>query len=223
MKTHRHSEPDLNALVSNLVRHAYPELVDRLIRARWGRLASFAEIRWGSPPEEISLVCERIARRWHECALVGLLAHELSHPCVSTGRRTEERTDLETVERGLGVYLTAERAVTGQYLDQVVGKGRDRYLGYQSLRERLTQHEIGQLDRLLDSLRIVPSSSAIFPASKIHDTAIGNGPQASVGGYVFQGVSIPPESNVKLLIKEHSVFLYIDDQLAGETPTDWLD
>jgi hypothetical protein len=220
MKRERKTEPDLNLLVSNLVQYAYPDLIDWPMRTRWGRLSSFAEIRWTSREEEISLVCDRTARRWHECAVLGLLSHELSHPCVSAARRAEETTDLNAIERGLGVYLAAERITTGRYLDQVVGRGRDRYLGYQSVRQRLTQRETRELDRLLDFLRIVPSRSAILSAETIHDTAIGGRFQVCVGGYVFEGVNIPPDSSVKLLVKESSVFLYVNDELVGETRTD---
>lgn len=219
MKRERDPEPDLAFHVSNLVQYAYPELIGRHLRARWSKLSSFAEIRWGKPGEEVSVVCDRTAKRWHESALVGLLSHELSHPCVSAGKRAEERTDTDAIERGLGVYLAAERISTGRYRDQLVGRTRDRYLGYQTIRQRLTRHETTQLDRLLDTLRIVPSKSVLSPSQTIHDTAIGGG-QAHVGGYVFQGVCIRPESSVKLLVRDDSVFLYVDDELVGETRND---
>jgi hypothetical protein len=190
---------------------------------RWKRISFFAEIRWGISGKEITLTCDKPVQRWHESALVGLLSHELSHPCVPIGRRAEERTDVDVIDRGLGVYLAAERLTTGRYLDQVTGRGKDRYLGYQSVRERLTGHETRQLDRLLDDLRIVPSSHALFSAKTIHDLAIRGENQASVGGYVFQGVSIPQESSVKLLIRGESVFLFVDDQLVGETLVDQSD
>jgi hypothetical protein len=219
MKRERQPEPDLIFHMSNLVQYAYPELSGLHLRATWGKLSSLAEIRWGNPREQISLSCDKTAKRWHESALVGLLSHELSHPCVSAGQRAEERTDADAIERGLGVYLAAERISTGRYLDQLVGRGRDRYLGYQSIRHRLTQHETRELDRLLDSMRIVSSISTVSSAQTIHDTAIC-GDRVLVGGYVFQGVSIQPESSAKLLVRDESVFLYVDDELAGETQTD---
>ncbi|RDE13967.1 MAG: hypothetical protein C4K47_05190 [Candidatus Thorarchaeota archaeon] len=223
MRREKHSDSELSMLVSNLSRYAYPELVDQPLRAKWSRLSSFAEIRWTNPREAISLVCDKTAQRWHQCALLGLLAHEMSHPCVSTSRRAEERTDLDAIERGLGVYLAAERITTGRYRDQVVGRGRDRYLGYQTVREYLTQHETKQLDRLLDLLKIVPSSYGVSLTETIHDTAIGGDCQAHVGGYVFQGVTILPGSSVKLLVREDSVALYIDEKLVAKTHIDSQD
>ncbi|RDE17306.1 MAG: hypothetical protein C4K49_03250 [Candidatus Thorarchaeota archaeon] len=213
------TSPDLDALVSRLVRHAYPELLDHRLTTRWSRISSFAEVRWDNRQKHVSITCDTSTRAWHEGALFGLLSHELSHPISEAARPVEANADLDVIDRGLGVYLATERVTTGRYKDQTTHRGRDRYYGYRSIRQRLTHQETIQLNRLLSDLRIVPSISSDGGVGRIHDIAVVEDErgQTSVGGYLFHGLQIPSSSGVKLVIREDTAFLYVNDRIVGQS------
>lgn len=94
--------------------------------------------------------------RWPDPAIIGLLAHELSHPVVGDTQQAEYRTDCDVLERGLAVYLAFERAYIGRYHDDRLNH-EDRYLGFLSIREKISTRECGWLDRLLGDFGLVPS------------------------------------------------------------------
>ena len=131
----------------------------------------------------------------------------------------EASTDLDVIDRGLGVYLATERVTTGRYKDQTTHRGRDRYYGYRSIRQRLTRQETAQLDRLLNDLRIMPSISSDGGMGRIHDIAVVENErgQMSVGGYLFRGLQIPSSSGVKLVIRDDVAYLYVNDQIVGQS------
>jgi len=56
------------------------------------------------------------------------------------------------IARGLGCFLAIERAFTRKYADHIIGNGKDRYLGYESIRKLLTSGQVTQLDILMSDL-----------------------------------------------------------------------
>ncbi|MHA2424783.1 MAG: hypothetical protein ACXAEF_08350 [Candidatus Thorarchaeota archaeon] len=144
--------------IDALVKNAYEDLSHKEIKAKWGRTSAFATVTMNKTGP-IKIQCNRITREWPEPALIGLLSHELSHIIIGDIRDSERLTDIDVIERGLGVYLAVERIIADKYADHVVTRGRDRYLGYGTIREDLTSHEIKQLDKLLSDLGLISSSS----------------------------------------------------------------
>ena len=162
---------DLSKLISRLVENAYPELNQSQIKVQWGRSSSFATVSWTHDFKDVRIRCSNETKTWHEAALTGLLSHELSHPAQQKKRQSERSTDLDAIERGFGPYLGVERLLAGKYEDHIIRKGKDRYLGYRSVRQLLNHDELKHLDALLTQLRLVPSKKM---ESKIahHDIVI---------------------------------------------------
>ncbi len=155
-------------VLENLLRYAFDgqHAQLRMMRTK-GTLASVA---W-KPREEdpdIRVRISRVVLGWPEPALIGLLGHELCHPIAGVDDpQPEHNADVECVERGLGAYLALERAYTGRYHDQRPrGRGRDRYLGYASIRAMLDGRDINSLDRLLRDSGVVPHLAAAHPAQE---------------------------------------------------------
>ena len=111
-------------LVSNIVTYAYPELRTCDFVVDWRRMSSFAVIRWEYLAKRISISLDKSVMAWPEPAMLGLLSHELSHPTNKSGGFSEEETDLDVIERGLGPYLAIERVFAGKYLDHMVRKSK---------------------------------------------------------------------------------------------------
>jgi hypothetical protein len=146
----------LDELVEQLVEGAYPELAEYNIVSLWGRTSCFAKVSWATDRKNLEIICNSKTKKWHEAALYGLLSHELSHPFRSGTARPENDTDLDVIRRGLGPYLAAERATSGKYDDYIIKNGKDRYLGYRTIRAYLSNEESVQLDALLKEMRLVP-------------------------------------------------------------------
>jgi hypothetical protein len=146
----------LDELVKQLVEIAYPELAECNIVSLWGRTSCFAKVSWTTDRKNLEIICNSKAKKWHEAALYGLLSHELSHPVRSGSARLENDTDLDVIRRGLGPYLAAERATSGKYEDYIIKNGKDRYLGYRTIRDYLSSEELVQLDALLEEMRLIP-------------------------------------------------------------------
>jgi hypothetical protein len=71
--------PKLMDLAKRLVSYAYPELSQTKIAIGYGRISSYANVRWGGKGD-IQVTCNVNSEDWPEPALIGLISHELSHP-----------------------------------------------------------------------------------------------------------------------------------------------
>ncbi|MHA2082894.1 MAG: hypothetical protein ACXABD_04010 [Candidatus Thorarchaeota archaeon] len=206
-------------LVSNVVNYAYPELRTCDFVVDWRRMSSFAVIRWENLEKRISISLDKSIAAWPEPAMFGLLSHELSHPANRRGGFSEEETDLDVIDRGLGPYLAIERIFAGKYLDHMVRKQRDKYLGYASIRDLLTSDESNQLNRLLRYLRLRPPTKDDHLEGRIHDTYIqqnSNTATIVVAGRKFDLDSYSTNPDVKLIIRNDIVSVYVDEVLVGE-------
>ncbi|MFW9983073.1 MAG: hypothetical protein ACFFE3_14310, partial [Candidatus Thorarchaeota archaeon] len=154
--------------------------------------------------------------------ITGLLSHELSHPAQSGSGLKELETDLDTISRGLGSYLAVERLFAGKYEDHIISRGKDRYLGYRSIRTRLTKLEIQNLDILMSKLQLkpIPSTKHTRPT---HDFVLfksNRGTVISIDGIQFE---IPDEiinPDIKMVLKEGKVSVYVDEILVGQYEDD---
>lgn len=208
----------LTSLVQQLVAEAFKELDDYDIDVHWGRTSYIAAINWVPEDRSIRITCNKQTKNWHEAALIGLLSHELSHAAQRTPKSLEKRTDIDVIERGLGPYLALERALTGRYEDHNIGNGKDKYLGYRTIRGYLTEEESNHLDALLAEIRLV--AGARFPLkTKHHELNIStkNGMSViSIDGHIFQAGAKVKESEVSIVRSGGSVYVYIKGNLIGE-------
>ncbi|MFX0056056.1 MAG: hypothetical protein ACFFAX_08455 [Promethearchaeota archaeon] len=209
---------DISNLVRRLVVNAYPELANRKIKVRAGALKSYGQVRW-SDVGGINITCHQDVIDWPEPAIIGLLAHEISHP--GKGQDScEEATDLDVISRGLGHYLAVERAFVNKYEDHVVERGKDRYLGFQSIRDLLNAHEERILEQLLGDFRILPLKRREL-IKLMHDTSIYDGTGHSVlmiEGKAIRVGEIPANSDLKLLLRDDILYVYADDEVIAEVP-----
>jgi hypothetical protein len=209
-------------IIDILVSSAFPELGDSKIHFTLGRVSSFAQIQWDRTRDEISINVNQEVKKWHEAALIGLISHELSHP-VQKGRRLSEReTDKESISRGLGPYLATERLFAGKYEDHRIQRGRDKYLGYRSIRAELTQIETQQLDLLIKEIGLVPTKSESRKLMN-HDIAVyrkGDNTTLLIGGQRFSISQRMNNPDVKLLERNGIVYVYANEVLVGEYKRD---
>jgi len=208
---------DLTQLVTRLVVTAYPELNPNNIRIGWGRTSSFATVSWTHDFKNIRIRCNTETKRWHEAALTGLLSHELSHPAQMKNTQSERSTDLDAVERGFGPFLGVERLFAGKYEDHIIRKGKDRYLGYRSIRQLLTKSEVMHLDALLSELRLVPSSKIEKP-SMYHDVVImhsSTNTTIKIEGHEFELPLKKEDPETTILQKGNFVHVIVDGEDVG--------
>jgi hypothetical protein len=209
---------DVRELGRRLVAFAYPEFEGRDVKVITGNLRSYGQVRW-SDDGGISIICNRDVVKWPEPVIIGLLGHEMSHPAKGV-HSSEENTDLDVISRGLGPYLAVERAYVNKYEDHRIGKGKDRYLGFQSIRELLNDHEQTTMRHLLEDFRITPSRG-LNEHRLVHDTAIHD----EVGqlilmieGQAIRVEGVRTDSDVKLLFRDEVLYVYVDDEVATEVP-----
>ncbi len=208
---------DLQELIRLLVEEAYPELRGSDIDVRWRRTSFFGTVSWISLPGTIRIVCNTQTRKWHEAALLGLLSHELSHPAQSNHSTTERSTDMDVIERGLGLYLAAERATTGKYEDYIINRGKDRYLGYRTIRGHLLGLELTQSDALLREMRLVPSRKARGELPN-HDLTIHHSKKQtdiSIDGNMFTVIGDTKDPKIELIVREGITCVYVDGREIG--------
>ena len=210
--------PDISALTDVLVSFAYPELRRSKIEVSWGRLASYALVQWGHDRNEITIRFSREVRTWHEAGILGLICHELSHPAQIGDGMSELGTDEDVIIRGLGPYLAVERVYAGKYEDHVIQHGKDRYIGYRSIRAKLTNLEIEQLDTLLSEIGLLPSK----PPSRVsmrHDVVILNEEKKrilTVEGHRFRLPLNVESPDIKLVQRNGVTYVYADETQIGE-------
>ncbi len=208
---------DINELSKILVSFAYRELQKKKIVVKWGKTSSFGQVRWSDDNDEIDIRINQSVKGWHQAGITGLLSHELSHPAQSGTGFKEIETDEDVINRGLGPYIAVERLLTGKYKDHIISRGKDRYLGYESIRNRLTPFEIQNLDILLSNMKMKPVSSKDLKIH--HDSALFKKEgisTISIDGNVF----VLPETldcpDIKLLNREGIVFVFADEILIGQ-------
>jgi hypothetical protein len=207
-------------LVQQLVSEAYPELEGRDINVKWGQTASFAIVTWTPNERSIRIICHQKTKKWHEAALIGLLAHELCHPVKYGTINSEEVIDLDVIERGLGPFLAVERAVTGKYEDYRIHSGRDRYLGYRTIRTYLTDEELQQLELLLEDMRLVQVANNRRPW-EFHELAISKTDtctEITADGHTFLVDFEVVESDIKAMSKGGQVYIFLNGREIGKYP-----
>jgi hypothetical protein len=210
--------PDISKLVKTLISSTYPELQQSYVSISWRKTSSFAQIQWDESKEDITIRINKDVKTWHEAGITGLLSHELSHPAQKGDGLKEIKTDNDAIIRGLGPYLAVERLLAGKYEDHVIRRGKDRYLGYRTIRAQLTHHESQQLDALLSEIGLIPSKFQ-SPVIKTHDVALfnkGRRTTLTIEGYRFllpEGMKDPA---IKLVERNYVTYVYADDIILGE-------
>ncbi|MHA1576148.1 MAG: hypothetical protein ACTSU3_02185 [Candidatus Thorarchaeota archaeon] len=214
---------DLSDLVQRLVESAYPELISSNIKIQWGRTSSFATISWTEDFKNITVRCSSATRQWHEAALTGLLAHELSHPAQCKKHQSERGTDLDAVKRGFGPYLGVERLIAGKYEDHIIRRGKDRYLGYRSIRKLLNSNELIHLDALLTQLRLVPSRK-VERQTVHHDTLIIHSSTCTtiqIDGHEFEIPFADIDPEVRTVVRNNITYVIVNEEEVGHfSPND---
>jgi hypothetical protein len=213
---------DINNLLKTLVSFAYPELQKKEVVVSWGYASGFGQVRWSDDDNEISIKINKSVNAWHEAGITGLLSHELSHPAQSGSGLKEMETDEDVIARGLGSYLAVERLLAGKYEDHIIRRGKDRYLGYRSIRDLLASKEIQNLDMLMSEMKLKPAQP--IRASMIsHDSVLyekEGRSTISVNGYQFVlpvGLLNP---DIKMVYREGIVLVYADEMLVGKCEED---
>jgi len=205
-------------LAKRLVSHAYPELSQTRIAIGYGRIPSYANVRWGEKGG-IQVTCSVDSEDWPEPALLGLISHELSHPVQTRDWHSEIKTDQDVLSRGLGPYLAVERVLTGKYDDHILRGGKDRYLGYTTIRSLLNPSETRQLDRLLEDFRLIPSKSLRKDLDILHDTIAFDDKRATtivVDGKLLLLPPVPSDADIKILVRHNHVLIYADEVEIGQ-------
>lgn len=209
---------DLQELVCQLVEEAYPELKSGSVDAQWGKTPCFATVSWSSSRKTIRITCNTQTQRWHEGALLGLLAHELSHPAQGKHTTSERSTDVDAIERGLGPYLAAERAIAGKFEDHIINHGKDMYLGYRTVRSFLVGLESQQLDALLREMRLIPDMK-LGHGLQFHDLIVchrENQVEFTINGSTFTVFDDIEDPQIDLIARDGATHVYLDGQEIGE-------
>ncbi len=208
---------NIEVLVKDLVSYAYPELQEKRLEVSWRRMSNFGQVRWSDADDTISISINKNVRAWHQVGITGLLSHELSHPSMTGPSQLESRTDMDVISRGLGLYLAVERVLAGKYQDHIILRGKDRYLGYRTIRNLLTPIEIDNLDALMSDMNMKPSVQSQRHEIS-HDSVIYEKAGISVitiEGFQFSlphGVQNP---DIKIVDKDGSVSVYADEVFVG--------
>jgi hypothetical protein len=214
--------PDISTLVKTLISTAYPELQKSNVLLSWGRTSAYAQIAWDDVRDQISIQFNKNVETWHETGIIGLISHELSHPAQKGAGLSELKTDKDVITRGFGPYLAIERVYTGKFEDHIIHSGKDRYLGYRSIREQLTKLESQQLDKVLSMIGLIPTK----PPSTItmsHDIAIVEKKTKTtvvIEGHRFLLPENISEPDIKLIERDLIIYVYADDILLGEIHQD---
>jgi len=213
---------DINEFIKTLQIFAYPELEKKQVVASWGKTSNFAQVRWSDDDNEIRIRINKNVRTWHQAGITGLLSHELSHPAQSGSGLKEKRTDEDVITRGLGSYLAVERILAGKYEDHIVSRGKDRYLGYRTIRNLLTSQEIQNLDTLMSEMQLKPvqqTNLTIFS----HDSALfekGGKTMISINGNQFTLPDGLQNPDIKMVNQDGLVLVYADEILVGQYDED---
>ena len=214
--------PDISTLVKTLISTAYPELKKSDVQLSWGRASAYAQITWDDAKDQITILLNKSVKTWHETGIIGLISHELSHPAQKGAGLSELKTDKDAISRGFGPYLAIERVYTGKFEDHIICRGKDRYLGYRSVREQLTRLECRQLDEVLSMIGLIPARPA-SPITMSHDIAIVEKKTRitmMIEGHRFLLPENISDPDIKLIERDLITYVYADDILLGEIHED---
>ncbi len=206
----------LDEYIHVLKKHAYSDIEDSTVIIEWGQTQAYAIVVW-SHGKPALVRCSRIIRKWAEPAILGLLSHELSHIALGANSHNELQTDKDVISRGLGPYLAIERVFTNKYSDHLIKRGRDRYLGYDSIRLSLTEHETSQLDALMADIGIAPSRR--LKESILHDYAFHEKENAShlmINGHLCPYDTKLSNADIKIVVRKSSIQVLSEDMIIGE-------
>jgi hypothetical protein len=219
-RSHAVRDSSLQPLVDRLVHFAYPELREFEIFVGMKSISAYAQIDWSSANKSMRIVCDKDVQGWHESQKLGLLAHELSHPCTDGRTTREEAVDMDVVNRGLGAYLAVERISAGKHEDHWLRRKKDRYLGYRTIRSLLERHEVSQLDLLLKEVRLTPVLERNGRGTIPHDISIvdrSGKTHIQLDGIRFILDEMVSDGEFKLLIRDETAYLYINDVVVAES------
>jgi len=135
-------------IIFTLMSKEYADIKNRTVHILWARAGANAVIVWSQNKTD-TIRCNITVSEWPEPAIIGLLAHELSHIALGAGLHSELQADEDVIERGLGHFLAIERAFTKKYADHVLREDEDRYLGYSSIKKLLKSRQRKQLASLM--------------------------------------------------------------------------
>jgi hypothetical protein len=155
LEDHEHTKR-FEDIIFTLMNSEFEDIKDRTVHIIWDRRGANAAIVWSQDRTDV-IRCNRTVADWPQPAIFGLLAHELSHIALGADLHDELQADEDVIDRGLGHYLAIERVFTNKISDHVVRNGKDRYLGYESIRKRLKPHEVEQLDKMMSDIGLVVS------------------------------------------------------------------
>jgi hypothetical protein len=216
------ADDGLQELIQRIVENAYPELDGSDITAKWGRIAGFATVSWTSNRLTITIKCNTQTKKWHEAAVIGLLSHELSHTVQCNPNRAENNTDIDVIQRGLGPYLAVERAISGKYEDHIIRRGKDRYLGYRSIRSCLNTDELIQLDALLQEMRLIPQMNVGLPIPHQDFTILKTDTKTelSIDGHKFTIEGMIDDAQIEIITNELVSHIYVNGHEIGKFDID---
>ena len=213
-------DPDIQTIAEYLISIAYPELKQSRMTVSWGKISSYAQIQWTEYKETITLKMNKSVKKWHNASITGLIAHELSHPAQNNSGLNEQNTDTDAIERGFGPYLAIERLYAGKYDDHIIQRGKDRYLGYRTIRQQLTHLEKQQLDLSLSKIGLIPQKMATS-ALQSHDVILHtthNTMMITIEGHEFILPEHIKNPDIKLLVRDRITQVYANEILVGEFP-----
>jgi hypothetical protein len=215
-----HQQLELENLVERLLSASYAELRSSTVNAYYDASAAFASVRWEPNLKRIDVVCNRETEAWHEAARTGLIAHELSHPAQKSSGISEKETDIDVIDRKLGLYLAVERLHAGKYEDHLIRRGKDRYLGYRTIRGLLSEEELSQLDQLLADMRFIPRKCRAIEG-RIHDVVRFHRRgvmQLAIEGRDLEIENVNPSAEVLVLDNEDAISVLVDGQERARLP-----
>ncbi len=122
----------------------------------------------------------------------------------------------------LGSYLAVERILAGKYEDHIISRGKDRYLGYRTIRNLLTSQEIQNLDILMSKMKLKPVQHT-NPTMFSHDSALfekGGETMISIDGNQFTLPDGLQDPDIKMVNRDGLVMVYADEILVGQYEED---
>jgi DNA-binding transcriptional ArsR family regulator len=213
-------EDELSKIAQKHVEISYPELRYSQVHASYGRTSAFASVTWEPRLESVTALCNPAVKEWHDAAITGLLAHEFSHPAQPGDGGSEEETDLDVIGRGLGIYLAVERILAGKYEDHHIRRGRDRYLGYRTIRRHLFSVETAQLDGLLREMKLIPTRyrGTWLAAHDVTRIDRRNKSYLTIDGAEIVVKRLSPSSVIDVLLKDGGRVVLIDNVECARLP-----
>ncbi len=111
-----------------------------------------------------------------------------------------------------------ERVFTGKYDDHALHRGKDRYLGYSTIRRLLNPHETRLLDRLLEDFGLIPSKFPRENLDILHDTIAFDDKRSTtvvVHGKLLLLPPVPIGADIRILVRQNHVIIYADEEEVG--------